>query len=64
MRREDAGRCEAVLIPLALEGNVLREDRSRPPLLVPLGLLGCKVGVSRQSAGGAYDGDTPSAGLF
>ena len=44
-RREPG--CEAVLIPLVLEGGKLREDRSRPPLLVPLGqsthrLLGCK----------------------
>ena len=32
-----------VLIPLVLEGGELREERGRPPLLVPLGLLGCKV---------------------
>ena len=41
VRREDAARCEAVLTPLTRgEDGLLREDRSQPPLLVPLSLLG------------------------
>ena len=51
-----------MLIPLVLEGTSLREDRTRAPLLVPLGLLGCKVEASLQSAGGAYHGDTYALG--
>ena len=34
--------CEAVLTPLAVsaDGTQLREDLSRPPVLLPLALLG------------------------
>ena len=62
VRREDAERCEAVLVPLVLEGTVLCEDRTRAPLLVPLGLLGCKVEVAPLSAGGAYHCDSYTLG--
>ena len=58
VRREDAARCEAVLTPLVAEVGVLREDRSRPPCLVPLALLGCKVVVSERASGGAHAGST------
>ena len=62
VKREDASKCEAVLIPLVLEGNVLCEDRACAPQLVPLGLLGCKVDVALLSEGGAYHGDTYTLG--
>ena len=42
------------------EGGVLRRDRTKPPLLVPLVLLGCKVEVTELSQGGAYAGGTYS----
>ena len=48
---------------------MLRDDRSRPPLLTPLALLGCKVEVLELAAGSAYKsgqymvwGEIPSAG--
>ena len=47
-----------MLTPLVAEAGVLREDRSRPPCLVPLALLGCKVEVSELASGGAYGGST------
>ena len=40
------------------EGGLLREDRSQPPLLVPLSLLGCKVHVEECAA---RDADAGSA---
>lgn len=59
VRCEDASRCEAVLIRLVEgEGSIPREDRSSPPLLVPLLLLGCKVHVQELTQGGAYSGGT------
>ena len=57
VRREDAERCEAVLIPLVLEGTVLHEDRARAPLLVPLGLSCAVLGTY-----GAIMSPDPNAG--
>ena len=46
MRRSDAARGEAVLLPLVRDGDDrLQEDRSRPPYVVPLAWLGCQVEV-------------------
>ena len=58
VRYDDAARCEAVLTPLVLDEvtNVLSEDGTRPPLLVPLALLGCKVEVRELSSCDAYWG--------
>ena len=41
-----------------------REDRSRPPWLVPLVLLGGKMEAEELSAGGAYAGSTYSIGAL
>ena len=47
VRREDASKCEAVLTLLVEgDGGLLTEDRTKPPMLVPLTLLGCKVEVA------------------
>jgi hypothetical protein len=60
VRRDDAARSEAVLTPLIAAGNGGRlcEDRSQPPLLAPLTLLGCMVEVEERSPGDAYVGAT------
>ena len=47
-----------MLRPLVLEGGTLREDLSRPPVLMPLALLGCKVEAEPLSPGGACTGAT------
>ena len=44
MRCSDVANGEAVLLPLVRDAaGRLREDRSRPPSVVPLALLGCQV---------------------
>ena len=60
VKRKDAVGCEAVLIPLVQEADgTLREDLiSRPPELLPLALLGCKVAVEPIIAGDCRTGAT------
>ena len=58
VKRESAAGCEAVLRPLLLEGDTLREDLSAPPKLVSLALLGCKVEAEPLAPGDAYSGAT------
>jgi hypothetical protein len=59
VKRKDASGCEAVLIPLVQEADgTLCEDFSRPPELVPLALLGCKVEVEPIAAGDCRTGGT------
>ena len=44
LRRSDAASGEAVLLPLVRDAaGRLCEDRSRPPSMVPLAMLGCQV---------------------
>ena len=62
VRREDVGRCEAVIVPLVLTQGVLRDDRRVAPQLVPLALLGCKMEATLLTAGGAYVGDAFTLG--
>ena len=64
MRREDAAKAEAVATPLTWDeaNGILSEDRTRPPLLVPLTLLGCRVEGVELSSGGAFTGSTYSIG--
>ena len=55
VRRDDVGKCEVVMVPLVEDSaGVLREDRSKPPQLLPLTLLGCKVEVRIHYTGSAY----------
>ena len=50
VRRQDAGSCEAVLLPFRRDADGrLCEDRSSAPLVVPLAMLGCKVEVREVS---------------
>ena len=49
VRRSDAARCEAVLLPLVRSADGrLCEDRSVAPLLVPLVMLGSQVVICRK----------------
>ena len=43
-----------ILLLADAEEGVLREDRSKAPLLMPLVRLGCKVEVEELTAGDAY----------
>ena len=45
------------LLPFTSDGEgVLCDDRTRPPLLVPLTLLGCRVDVLEESPAHTYTG--------
>ena len=63
VRREDASKGEAVLVPLTQDAatGLLRDDHSQAPLLVPLTLLGCRVEVEVRSPGDAYTSATYEA---
>ena len=47
---------EAVVTSLVKHGGTWTEDRTRPPMLVPLTLLGCRVTVEELVIGDAYSG--------
>ena len=54
-----AAGCEAVVISLVCEADgTLHEDFDRPPELLPLALLGCKVEVDLITAGDCRTGST------
>ena len=53
VQRKDASQAEAVVTSLVKRGGTWTEDRTRPPMLVPLTLLGCRVTVEELVIGDA-----------
>ena len=56
VQRKDASQAEVVVTSLVKHGGTWTEDRTRPPMLVPLTLLGCRVTVEELVIGDAYSG--------